>query len=86
MGRIFALGFCNSLPIIEPPSVFPDVRERKGGMQMADSVSMTPPRLKTEAKIGNTTYIVTAHYASQGVTVSQKIKRLLDRETRKNPG
>ncbi len=80
------LGFCKPLPIIELQLVFPDVRERKGGMQMADSVSMTPPRLKTETKIGNTTYIVTAHYASQGVTVSQKIKRLLDRETRKNPG
>lgn len=53
---------------------------------MADSVSMTPPRIETEIKIGNTTYIVTAHYAPQGVTVSQKIKRLLDKETRKKPG
>lgn len=53
---------------------------------MADSVSSTPPRIKTETKIGNTTYIVTAHYAPQGVTLSQKIKRLLDRETRKKPG
>lgn len=58
----------------------------KGGMQMADSVPMTPPRIKTETKLGNTTYIVTAHYAPRGVTLSQKIKRLLDKETRKRPG
>lgn len=31
-------------------------------------------------KIGYTTYIITAHFAPQGVTVSEKIKRLLDRE------
>lgn len=53
---------------------------------MADNVSVTPPRIKTETKIGNTTYIATAHYAPEGVTVSQKIKRLLDKETRKKPG
>lgn len=53
---------------------------------MADSVSTTPPRIKTETKIGNTTYIVASHYAAQGITVSQKIKRLLDKETRKKPG
>ena len=53
---------------------------------MADSVPMTPPRIKTETKVGNTTYIVTAHYAPQGITLSQKIKRLLDKETRKRPG
>ena len=53
---------------------------------MADNISVTPPRIETETKIGNTTYIVTSHYAAQGITVSQKIKRLLDKETRKKPG
>lgn len=53
---------------------------------MADSVPITPPRIETEAKIGNTTYIVASHYAAQGITVSPKIKRLLDTETRKKPG
>lgn len=53
---------------------------------MADSVPMTPPRIETETKIGNTTYIVASHYAAQGITVSQKIKRLLDKESRKKPG
>lgn len=53
---------------------------------MAESVPKTPPRIKIETKIGNTTYIVAAHYATQGITVSQKIKRLLDKETRKRLG
>ena len=35
-----------------------------------------------EIKIGNTTYIVTNHFAPNGITVSEKIKRLLDRDTR----
>lgn len=42
-----------------------------------------PPKIETEIKIGNTTYIVTGHFAKQGVTVSEKIKRLLDKETKK---
>lgn len=40
-----------------------------------------PPKIETEIKIGNTTYIVTGHFAKEGVTVSEKIKRLLDKET-----
>lgn len=42
-----------------------------------------PPKIETEIKIGNTTYIVTGHFSAQGVTVSEKIKRLLDKETKK---
>lgn len=53
---------------------------------MTDGVPIMPPRIKIETKIGNTTYIVASHYAAQGITVSQKIKRLLDKETRKKPG
>ena len=41
------------------------------------------PRIETEMKIGNTTYIVGGYFASHGVTVSEKIRRLLDRETRR---
>ncbi len=48
---------------------------------MADVLQVEQPRIETEIKIGNTTYIVTAHYAPKGVTVSEKIKRLLDKET-----
>ena len=33
-------------------------------------------------KVGNTTYIVSGYFASNGVTVSDKIKRLLDKETK----
>ncbi len=35
-----------------------------------------------EVRIGNTIYIVKEYFASSGVTVSEKIRRLLDRETR----
>ncbi len=35
-----------------------------------------------EIKIGGTTYIVNGYFASNGVTVSDKIKRLLDKETK----
>ena len=49
---------------------------------MAAVIQAEQPRIETEIKIGNTTYIVTGYYASQGITVSEKIKRLLDRETK----
>lgn len=39
--------------------------------------------IKTEEKIGNTLYSVTGQFADKGVTVSDKIKRLLDRENEK---
>ncbi len=39
--------------------------------------------MNTGSKIGNTTYIVGGYFAPQGVTVSEKIKRLLDKETKK---
>lgn len=47
---------------------------------MADILQMEQPRVETEIKIGNTTYIVSGHYAAAGITVSEKIKRLLDKE------
>lgn len=50
---------------------------------MAGSTPSTPPKIETEIKIGNTTYIVTGHFAEKGVTASEKIKRLLDKETKK---
>ncbi len=49
---------------------------------MADILQMEQPRVETEIKIGNTTYIVIGYYASAGITVSEKIKRLLDKETK----
>ncbi len=53
---------------------------------MADTTRAKQPRIETEIKIGNTTYIVNGHYAPTGVTVSEKIKRLLDRETKRRNG
>lgn len=50
---------------------------------MAGRTPEKPPKIETEIKIGNTTYIVAAHYAENGVTVSERIKRLLDKETKK---
>lgn len=50
---------------------------------MAGNPTPKPPKIETEIKIGNTTYIVTGHFAEQGVTASEKIKRLLDKETKK---
>lgn len=41
------------------------------------------PKIEIEKKIGNTTYIVNGYFASQGVTVSKKIMRALDKETKK---
>lgn len=50
---------------------------------MADMIQAEQPRIGTEIKIGNTTYIVGGYFASSGVTVSEKIKKLLDMETKK---
>ena len=50
---------------------------------MASMTHAKQPRIETEIRIGNTTYIVNGHYAPTGVTVSEKIKRLLDRETKR---
>ena len=38
---------------------------------------------ETVIKIGNTTYIITDHFADNGITVSDKIRRLLDKEVEK---
>ncbi len=51
-------------------------------LQMADTNQVEQPRIKTEIKIGNTTYMVGGYFASSGVTVSEKIKKLLDKETK----
>ena len=49
---------------------------------MANAIRTAQPGIKTEIKIGNTTYIVGGYFDPQGVTVSEKIKRLLDKETK----
>ena len=49
---------------------------------MADTIQAEQPRIETEIKIGNTTYIVGGYFASKGITVSEKIKKLLDKETK----
>ncbi len=40
-------------------------------------------RVETVCKIGSTTYIVNGIYASEGAAAVEKIKRLLDRKTKK---
>ncbi len=49
---------------------------------MADTIPAEQPKIETEIKIGNTTYRVGGYFASSGVTVSEKIKKLLDKETK----
>lgn len=49
---------------------------------MADIIRAEQPRIETEIKIGNTTYIVEGYFASKGITVSEKIRKLLDKETK----
>ena len=41
------------------------------------------PCMETTCKVGNTTYIVNGFYASEGATATEKIKRLIDKETKK---
>ena len=50
---------------------------------MAGMIQMGQPRVETEIKIGNTTYIVNGYYAPNGVTISEKVTRLLDNETKR---
>ena len=50
---------------------------------MTGTIQAELPKIETEIKIGNTTYIVGGYFASQGVTVSEKIKRLLDKEIKR---
>ena len=54
----------------------------KGVSTLADT-KVGAQRNVEEIKIGNTTYIVNGYFAASGVTVSEKIKRLLDKETKR---
>lgn len=49
---------------------------------MADTIRVEQPRIETEIRIGNTIYIVGGYFTSTGATVSEKIRRLLDKETK----
>lgn len=51
---------------------------------MVDVIQAEQPKIETEIKLGNTIYIVGGFFASSGVTVSEKIKKLLDKETKKS--
>ena len=42
----------------------------------------SPPREVTTTKIGNTLFVVSAHYSQNGPTISEKILVLLDREAK----
>lgn len=43
----------------------------------------TAPCVETTYKLGDTSYVVNGIYASKGAAATGKIKRLLDRETKK---
>ena len=47
---------------------------------MAEMIQEEQPKVETERKLGNTTYIVSGYFASNGVTVSDRIRTLLDRD------
>lgn len=50
---------------------------------MAGSTYAKPPEIKTEIKVGNTYFIVSSHFAPKGVTASDRVRRILDKETKK---
>lgn len=50
---------------------------------LAGSTYAKPPEIKTEIKVGNTYFVVSSHFAQKGVTASDKVKRILDKETKK---
>lgn len=50
---------------------------------MADMIHGERPKTATETKLGNTTYIVRSIFAPEGITVSDKIKLLIDKEIEK---
>lgn len=50
---------------------------------MADTQAKQP--METERKIGSTTYTVTSHFKDQGGTAVDKIKRLIDLDTKDSP-
>lgn len=53
-----------------------------GGISNGCYHSSGTAKNRDREKIGNTTYIVNGFYAPKGVTVSEKVVRLLDRETK----
>ena len=71
-------GFCRKLNLTMRRKT-----KDKGGVPMAVMPQVEQPRVETEIKIGNTYYRVNGLFASQGVTVSKKIMRALDKETKK---
>lgn len=46
--------------------------------------SQAKPPMEIERKIGSTTYIVTSHFAQTGSTAVDKIKRLIDTNTKES--
>lgn len=44
--------------------------------------SQVKPPIEIERKIGSTTYVVTSHFKEQGSTAVDKIKRLIDIDTK----
>lgn len=51
-----------------------------GDVKVADTNQSKQPEIKTEIKIGNTIYITCGYFPQKGPAISEKIKRLLDKE------
>ncbi len=51
-----------------------------GDIKVADTNQSKQPGIKTEIKIGNTIYITYGYFPQKGPAISEKIKRLLDKE------
>ena len=54
----------------------------KGMVLLTDLTASKQPCAET-VKIGHTTYIIQHYFAAKGVTVSEKIERLLDKESKR---
>lgn len=48
---------------------------------MADAARQQPP-IETERRIGSTTYIVTSYFQEQGSTAVDRIRGLINKETK----
>ena len=62
---------------------FPAIKSLEGGNYMADAKTQQPPE-KIERTIGKTTYIVTSHFQEKGSTAVDKIRCLIDMNTKAN--
>lgn len=69
-------------PRLHEGAVFVDFRPFKKYTWGDNMDKKAEQPMQMEKKIGNTTYIVTSHFPSEGSTAVDKIKRLIDMDTK----